>query len=192
MPIDVRRGLNGPLLLAMLAAVCGCAAPAAAPGARQEIELPVAEGQVVLLRVAGAATTAQGDYALEFTNLDQFQTEQRQVLFFPARGNPTSVAVGDVSGDGRPDVVTASLDFANPVSVLQADAFGLLGAARGFDAGPGAENGGFRSVILDEFSGDRRLALAGWYQGARAVRERGLFEDTKEFVRIVLMLYGTV
>ena len=39
---------------------------------------------------------------------------------------------------------------------------------------------------LDEFSGDRRLALAGWYQGARAVRERGLFDDTKEFVRIVL------
>jgi hypothetical protein len=45
---------------------------------------------------------------------------------------------------------------------------------------------------LDEFAGDRRLALAGWYQGARAVRERGLFDDTKEFVRIVLALYGTV
>ena len=45
---------------------------------------------------------------------------------------------------------------------------------------------------LDEFSGDRRLALAGWYQGARAVRERGLYDDTKEFVRIVLALYGTV
>ena len=45
---------------------------------------------------------------------------------------------------------------------------------------------------LDEFRGDRRLALAGWYQGARAVRERGLFDDTKEFVRIVLALYGTV
>ena len=45
---------------------------------------------------------------------------------------------------------------------------------------------------LDEFGGDRRLALAGWYQGARAVRERGLFDDTKEFVRIVLALYGTV
>ena len=45
---------------------------------------------------------------------------------------------------------------------------------------------------LDEFRGDRRLALAGWYQGARAVRERGLFEDTKEFVRIVLALYGSV
>jgi hypothetical protein len=45
---------------------------------------------------------------------------------------------------------------------------------------------------LDEFDGDRRLALAGWYQGARAVRERGLFDDTQEFVRIVLMLYGTI
>jgi len=45
---------------------------------------------------------------------------------------------------------------------------------------------------LDEFDGDVRLALAGWYQGARAVRERGLYGETKEFVRIVLALYGTV
>jgi LysM repeat protein len=45
---------------------------------------------------------------------------------------------------------------------------------------------------LEEFDGNVRLALAGWYQGARAVRERGLFNETKEFVRIVLTLYGTV
>jgi LysM repeat protein len=45
---------------------------------------------------------------------------------------------------------------------------------------------------LDEFGGDRQLALAGWYQGARAVRERGMYDDTKEFVRIVLALYGSV
>jgi LysM repeat protein len=45
---------------------------------------------------------------------------------------------------------------------------------------------------LDEFGGDVRLALAGWYQGARAVRERGLYGETREFVRIVLALYGTV
>jgi hypothetical protein len=45
---------------------------------------------------------------------------------------------------------------------------------------------------LAEFGGSVRLALAGWYQGARAVRERGIFDDTKEFVRIVLALYGTV
>ncbi len=45
---------------------------------------------------------------------------------------------------------------------------------------------------LDEFGGNVRLALAGWYQGARAVRERGVYVETKEFVRIVLALYGTV
>jgi soluble lytic murein transglycosylase-like protein len=45
---------------------------------------------------------------------------------------------------------------------------------------------------LDEFDGNRSLALAGWYQGARAVRERGLFDDTREFVHIVLTLYGSV
>ena len=45
---------------------------------------------------------------------------------------------------------------------------------------------------LGEFDGNVRLALAGWYQGARAVRERGLFNETKEFVRIVQALYGTI
>jgi transglycosylase-like protein with SLT domain/putative peptidoglycan binding protein/LysM domain-containing protein len=45
---------------------------------------------------------------------------------------------------------------------------------------------------LDQFGGDVSLALAGWYQGARAVREIGLYEDTKQFVRIVLALYGKV
>lgn len=45
---------------------------------------------------------------------------------------------------------------------------------------------------LDQFGGDEHRALAGWYQGARAVREIGLYDDTKQFVKIVLMLYGSV
>ena len=45
---------------------------------------------------------------------------------------------------------------------------------------------------LDQFRGDVRLALAGWYQGARAVRQDGLYPDTQEFVRIVQALYGRV
>lgn len=45
---------------------------------------------------------------------------------------------------------------------------------------------------LDEFEGDVRLALAGYYQGARAVRERGLFDDTKQYVSVVQQLYGSV
>jgi len=45
---------------------------------------------------------------------------------------------------------------------------------------------------LDQFGGDVRLALAGYYQGARAVRERGLFDDTKQYVSVILQLYGSV
>ena len=46
--------------------------------------------------------------------------------------------------------------------------------------------------LLDQFNGDRRLALAGYYQGAQAVRARGLFDDTQRYVAIILKLYGTV
>ena len=45
---------------------------------------------------------------------------------------------------------------------------------------------------LDQFGGQIRLALAGYYQGARAVRERGLFDDTKQYVSVILQLYGSV
>jgi soluble lytic murein transglycosylase-like protein len=45
---------------------------------------------------------------------------------------------------------------------------------------------------LDQFGGDVRLALAGYYQGARAVRDRGLFDDTKQYVAVILQLYGSV
>ena len=46
--------------------------------------------------------------------------------------------------------------------------------------------------LLDQFNGNTRLALAGYYQGAQAVRDRGLFDDTKRYVAIILKLYGTV
>ena len=45
---------------------------------------------------------------------------------------------------------------------------------------------------LDQFDGDVRLALAGYYQGARAVRDRGLFDDTKQYVAVILQLYSSV
>ncbi len=44
--------------------------------------------------------------------------------------------------------------------------------------------------LLKRFDGDQRLALAAWYQGERAVRERGLYDDTKVFVANVLALMG--
>ena len=42
--------------------------------------------------------------------------------------------------------------------------------------------------LLREFDGDERLALGGWYQGAQAVRDHGLYPETKLFVANVLAL----
>jgi LysM repeat protein len=42
--------------------------------------------------------------------------------------------------------------------------------------------------LLQVFGGDERLALAGWYQGERAVKDNGLFKVTKPFVANVLAL----
>jgi LysM repeat protein len=42
--------------------------------------------------------------------------------------------------------------------------------------------------LLTVFHGDERLALAGWYQGERAVREHGVYAVSKPFVANVLGL----
>jgi len=42
--------------------------------------------------------------------------------------------------------------------------------------------------LLSDFHGDTRHALAGWYQGERAVREHGMYKETRLFVRNVLAL----
>lgn len=46
------------------------------------------------------------------------------------------------------------------------------------------------SHLLRRFDGDQRLALGAWYQGEKAVRERGFYEETKTFVANVLALAG--
>jgi soluble lytic murein transglycosylase-like protein len=42
--------------------------------------------------------------------------------------------------------------------------------------------------LLNDFHGNTRKALAGWYQGERAVREHGMYKDTRVFVKDVLSL----
>jgi hypothetical protein len=46
----------------------------------------------------------------------------------------------------------------------------------------------YLSHLLHDFGGDRRLALAGWYQGERAVRKHGVYKVSKTFVKNVLAL----
>ena len=42
--------------------------------------------------------------------------------------------------------------------------------------------------MLRLFGGNRRLALAGYYQGPRAVRRHGLYRETRVYVRTILAL----
>ena len=42
--------------------------------------------------------------------------------------------------------------------------------------------------LLTAFDGNEQLALAGWYQGEKAVRDSGVYAVSKEFVSDVLAL----
>jgi soluble lytic murein transglycosylase-like protein len=44
--------------------------------------------------------------------------------------------------------------------------------------------------LLDETGGDESAAVAGYYQGLRSIRERGLYEDTSRYVANVQALRG--
>jgi peptidoglycan hydrolase-like protein with peptidoglycan-binding domain len=50
----------------------------------------------------------------------------------------------------------------------------------------------FLRHLLREFGGDERLALGAYYQGARAVRERGLLPETVWYVDVIRSLKGRV
>jgi peptidoglycan hydrolase-like protein with peptidoglycan-binding domain len=46
--------------------------------------------------------------------------------------------------------------------------------------------------LLQRFGGDERLALAAWYEGEQAVRQIGLYKETKLFVSDVLSLRARI
>lgn len=66
---------------------------------------------------------------------------------------PISVAVGDLNGDGSPDVVTSN-SIANNVTVLLGNGAGSFGPARPFGLGGVVDPG---SVALDDLNRDGRL-----------------------------------
>jgi hypothetical protein len=67
---------------------------------------------------------------------------------------PLCVAIADLNGDGKLDVVTANL-FANNVSVMLGDGTGALGAGSTFATGRGAD-----SVAIGDVNGDGKPDLA--------------------------------
>src|SRR6266850_113157 len=69
-------------------------------------------------------------------------------LSFDVGSNPFSVAIGDVSGDGKPDLVVANF-YSNTVSVLLGNGDGSFGAKVDYGTG-----GGPRSVAIGDVNGD--------------------------------------
>jgi hypothetical protein len=81
---------------------------------------------------------------------------------------PQAVAVGDLNGDGKPELVTANLHFkAQSVSVLVNQGAGRFAVKRDHPAGYGPV-----SVAIGDLNGDRRLDLATAIMG-----ERGQFDS---------------
>jgi hypothetical protein len=103
------------------------------PGSDVLASLAVEQGQAVLVHVSGDAGT-MGGFTLELTNLDQFSATQATSLVFPAGDGPSKVAVGDLNGDGIPDLVVSNF-LANTVSVLLANGDGTFQAPRQFSIG---------------------------------------------------------
>jgi hypothetical protein len=106
---------------------------AVGPGAVQQASVPIQPGQTVLLLVSGEGTSA-GDFHLQITNLDQFATPDSTSLLFPAGAGPSSETVGDLNGDGYPDMVVANA-LSNTVSVLLNNGDGTFQAPRQYAVG---------------------------------------------------------
>jgi hypothetical protein len=75
---------------------------------------------------------------------------------FTTYDGPVAVAVGDVNGDGRPDLITADYNLgADSVSVLLGNGDGTFGSATNY----GFNNGKPRSVALADVTGDGKVDI---------------------------------
>ncbi len=132
---NVQGNLNLELLdpnqLTILAS--GQAAGPPGPGEVERASLPVEKGRAVLIRVSGGAGSG-GDFTLEFTDFDQFTTAENATLLFPAGAGPAEVALGDLNGDQKPDLVVSNA-FTDTVSVLLGGGDGTFQAPRQFAVG---------------------------------------------------------
>ena len=77
---------------------------------------------------------------------------------YGAGGYPQSVAIGDLNGDGKPDLVVANYN-SNTISVLLGNGDGTFGAKRDFGTGANPER-----LSLGDLNGDGKLdvAVANW------------------------------
>jgi len=129
-----------------------------ADGSAQYISMALAQGQAIFVHVFGDAT-AQGDFSLQFINLDQYTTPDNKTLFFPTGGNPSQVVVADLTNDGLPDIVVDYADQ-NFVSVLLNNGDGTFQAPR--DYAVGVFGAGNNSTLGDLADYKREMVIANF------------------------------
>src|SRR5262249_14690920 len=76
------------------------------------------------------------------------------VEFFPATSPPSTVAVGDLNGDGKPDLVANAPDGTVNVLLNKGDGTGTFGTAQGYALG-----GAATAVAVGDFNGDGKLDI---------------------------------
>ncbi|MEO8690623.1 MAG: VCBS repeat-containing protein, partial [Solirubrobacteraceae bacterium] len=108
---------------------------------RSNVRRVAAGGVVALFLALAPSASAAGDPTFSRTN-------------FATGGQPTSVAVGDLNGDLRPDVVTAN-HLTSDVSVLLGDAFGGFTGPVEFPTANSAEG-----LAIADLDNDGSLDLA--------------------------------
>ena len=130
-------------------------------GVPQTVSLPVTQGEVLLIQVAGNGPGDNGDYTFTYTNLDQDETPGTTALFLPTAGDPTSVRVADLGGSSEPDILVSNVDTTDTLQVLAGNANGTFQAPQEYAVGPGLGNGylnaGFRQIGVADFTDDGEL-----------------------------------
>ena len=115
-------------------------------------------------------------------------TFQAHMDYATGSSNPSSVAVGDFNGDGRPDLVVTDL-FSTDVRLLLGDGDGTFGAAATYAAGSGPS-----SVAMGDFNADGRLDIAVADSGSATVSVllQGLQNTTDSLSETSLTFSGQV
>jgi hypothetical protein len=132
--------------------------PTAAAGTSQQVSIPVTQGQVVLLQVSGADASSAGDFTLQVTNLDQFETPNAKTLFFPTASDPNGLVAADFNNDGKTDLIATNTTGSDTVSVLLGNGDGTFRAEQQSAVGPGlgsALTSGDRQPAVANLNGDK-------------------------------------